>query len=175
LPDAASSGPTPALLESLGRDVTRARTAIEHVDALLYTIDREGLGRAWFAPRVLAASHRALADEMEAFVSRPLEPEPALCGDARPASRVTVPVDPRTALEVGAVSTRVRELHDAMERAWAYTTPSPSPGVSEPALRVRVVAEGSPQGGYVVAAGGGLPPRGVARGLCAILDRAQVL
>lgn len=173
---AATNGPTAPLLESLRRDVSRARVAMEHVDAVLHTIDRAPLDRAWFAPRTLVAAHRALAEEMEAFMSRPTDSVPAVRGDARPTSRVTVPVDPRIALEVGAVPLRARELRAAMDRAWGYTSPSPAAGVGEPALRVRVVAEGNPKGGRVVGCVGGADVSLVASaaGWCAVLDRSQV-
>ncbi len=173
---AAKAGPTPALVDLLRADVARARAAVEVAEASLQSGDRAALERAWFAPRILAAAATALFLEVEAYAVAPVASKPVARGDPEPVARLAVPIDPRTATLVGAVAARASELHAAHEASWGYTEPSAAPGAERGALRVRVVAEGSPRGARVVGSkiAGSIPLRGARTGWTAVVPAKSV-
>jgi hypothetical protein len=76
------------------------------------------------------------------------------------------------------VEARESELQALHEKAWWYTSPSAPLGADEPALRVRIVADGRPERARLV--GGGIDPGAPVaftasrNGWVAVLDRRQV-
>jgi hypothetical protein len=174
----ATSPPAPALLASLRADLEGTRVLAESANARAHAANRAALERAWFAPRVLAEVPTELATALADFAMLPERPRAVVVGLPEPVERLTVPVDPRIGAAVGAVEARAAELHVLHEKAWGYTTASTDPDIDRPAMRVRVVGEGSAESARLI--GGGIAPGGFVPfeashdGWVAVLDRAEV-
>lgn len=176
----ATTGAVPARVAALRADVERMHVAVQTAEARLRDAggERAAVARAWFAPRVLEDRRLRVDDALTAYATLPERSRPAVRTVGAPVTAVTVPVDPRIAAEVRAVEARESELQALHEKAWGYTAPSAPLGAGEPAMRVRVVAEGRPEIARLVGggidAGSPVPFTAARDGWVALLDRRQV-
>lgn len=132
-----------------------ARESQEQVaaaEASLRAVDRTALDRVWFAASQLIERSRLLMEE----ASRSLAAGEGLAfqvADSEPRREWAIPVDARVWLGLPVESARGRELRRSLHEHWGYTDPPPAEDTSV-AARVRVIAEGDPEGARLVSSDG---------------------
>jgi len=166
-----------------GRELTRVRQRALDAHAAAARLrttgpdaDWRGLEEAWFAARLLGTLPAEALDTVVRLERR--KAVPAVHGSGETVSGMEVPLDPRVLAGARPVTAHERFLEAERERRWGYTSRARPPGEDEPALRLRVVAEGRLDGATLSGGPEGArwtrPLEAGPRGWTAVLDRAAL-
>ncbi|MCA9753531.1 MAG: hypothetical protein KC591_15155, partial [Gemmatimonadetes bacterium] len=138
-----TSGATRTKLLAAARETNEAASDAR---AALIRSRRPELERAWSAVAGVEARAERAWREAERIAQHGRSPVLARAGDVE---RLALPGDPRLWMENGTDPARAVELRESFRERMGYTSP-PEDLASEPAIVVRVVAEGAPRSGALV-------------------------
>ncbi|MGQ0720411.1 MAG: hypothetical protein ACT4PE_02430 [Candidatus Eiseniibacteriota bacterium] len=172
----------PAIAEAVGAmsaavaagDLAGAYAAAARASTASRGADSTQVAGAWFAARLAADLPAKALAATAGLAGGP--PVPAVRGDTAAVTRLLLPVDPRIAERARPWTDAAWRLAAEQSERWGYTSAATLP--DEPALTVRVVAEGSP--GEAKLVGGNprelwtVPLDSTSRGWTATLPQSRV-